>query len=727
MKFLLLLLLCLLINQSKANAQSCSCTEYLYLNDVGTGEVHKFAVNTDGTITEVGAPWMSGFTNPHGLGSDINGFLYIGDDPTGPIYRVTCDGGTVAANAVQWNTAITGNITNIGSYGGYIFVNGGSSTINSNHIAVLDPCTGDYVGSVCLNGTDNDYNDWGMQILPDGTILATEGLSWGTGDHSIWKFQFDEAMVAPVDDAIANGLCVDPFVDGGYLNNYDNINGITTDGNYLYIVTNSDVAGTVLVKIDANTGAYVSEQADDGANNVGFNGALGIVYAPTSGRLYVSGYEDCIAIVDTANLAYIGPGNGTIPSGSIPKAIAILKECCPNPADLVVDKTLCTPAIGEKFFLQDLLDCDGIVCEGQWQADAGNTGLTYDNCDQTVTISATEACGSFSLGSDGTGNNAQCGVFTITLNIEVLTEAVTTITNDQTVCPGDVPAVLTSSTTGIGITYQWQSSTTSCTDGFTDIAGANSDTYSPTAVSQTTYYQLLTTVTGACSSGVCTAPSNCATIAIDPTCVSYDVSLDKVVNMAETTVGSDVTYTITVTNNGDAVTGTTVNEVLPNGALYVSDDVLGAYDVATGVWTIGAMATGEVAVLNLTITLTEEGVSINSATVSVNETETNMTNNEDDACVSVPIALPCSGNGISAVAESGVASYQWYKDGVVIDGETTDTYLIMSPGSYNYTINGGVLDGSCTDQMCCPIIVLDGDCAACPPTYCLPVTITRSN
>ena len=64
----------------------CNCAEYLYLNDTGTGEVHKFSIDpTDGTMTEVGSPWMSGFTNPHGLGSDLNGNIYIGDNTTGPI------------------------------------------------------------------------------------------------------------------------------------------------------------------------------------------------------------------------------------------------------------------------------------------------------------------------------------------------------------------------------------------------------------------------------------------------------------------------------------------------------------------------------------------------------------------------------------------------------------------------------------------------------------------
>lgn len=39
--------------------------------------------------------------------------------------------------------------------------------------------------------------------------------------------------------------------------------------------------------------------------------------------------------------------------------------------------------------------------------------------------------------------------------------------------------------------YKWQRSTTSTTSGFSDISGATSSTYSPGALTQTTYFQRL--------------------------------------------------------------------------------------------------------------------------------------------------------------------------------------------------------------------------------------------
>ena len=63
---------------------------------------------------------MSGFTNPHGVGADINGNIYIGDDTTGPIYTTGCDGGTVTNDATLWFNNIENGLTNIGSYDNYI-------------------------------------------------------------------------------------------------------------------------------------------------------------------------------------------------------------------------------------------------------------------------------------------------------------------------------------------------------------------------------------------------------------------------------------------------------------------------------------------------------------------------------------------------------------------------------------------------------------------------------
>jgi uncharacterized repeat protein (TIGR01451 family) len=67
--------------------------------------------------------------------------------------------------------------------------------------------------------------------------------------------------------------------------------------------------------------------------------------------------------------------------------------------------------------------------------------------------------------------------------------------------------------------------------------------------------------------------------------------------------GTNVTITLTVTNNGPSnATGVVVNDFLPTGLTYVSDDGGGAYNAGTGLWTVGALANGASATLHIVAT-----------------------------------------------------------------------------------------------------------------------------
>jgi hypothetical protein len=92
-----------------------------------------------------------------------------------------------------------------------------------------------------------------------------------------------------------------------------------------------------------------------------------------------------------------------------------------------------------------------------------------------------------------------------------------TVAADQTICSGGDPLPFTqTAATGSGIiTYQWQSSTTSCTAGFSDIPLATSATYDvPAGLAITTYYRRVAKSTF--NSVSCTANSNCITFIVNP-------------------------------------------------------------------------------------------------------------------------------------------------------------------------------------------------------------------
>ena len=51
----------------------CECNEFIYLNDTGIDAVHKFRVEADNSLTEIGAPWLKDtILAPHGLLTDNN-------------------------------------------------------------------------------------------------------------------------------------------------------------------------------------------------------------------------------------------------------------------------------------------------------------------------------------------------------------------------------------------------------------------------------------------------------------------------------------------------------------------------------------------------------------------------------------------------------------------------------------------------------------------------------
>ncbi len=96
-----------------------------------------------------------------------------------------------------------------------------------------------------------------------------------------------------------------------------------------------------------------------------------------------------------------------------------------------------------------------------------------------------------------------------------------------------------------------------------------------------------------------------------------DLSLTKTVSNATPNLGESVTFTITVSNAGpDAATGVSILDALPAGLAFVSaTPSAGTYSAATGVWTIGELASGGDASLQLAVTPTGATELTNTAEV----------------------------------------------------------------------------------------------------------------
>jgi uncharacterized repeat protein (TIGR01451 family) len=96
-----------------------------------------------------------------------------------------------------------------------------------------------------------------------------------------------------------------------------------------------------------------------------------------------------------------------------------------------------------------------------------------------------------------------------------------------------------------------------------------------------------------------------------------DLQMSKTVSNFTPNVGQDITYTVTVTDNGpDPATNVTVQDALPAGVTFVSAAPAGSYNPTTGVWTVGTVNPGVPQTLTITATVTSPSPAANTAAIS---------------------------------------------------------------------------------------------------------------
>jgi uncharacterized repeat protein (TIGR01451 family) len=120
-----------------------------------------------------------------------------------------------------------------------------------------------------------------------------------------------------------------------------------------------------------------------------------------------------------------------------------------------------------------------------------------------------------------------------------------------------------------------------------------------------------------------------------------DLAVVKSVSVPRPESDAEVTFSLLVTNYGpSAATGVTVTDLLPSGYTYVSDNGSGAYNSATGQWSIGSLVNGGTASLNIVATINSTGEYENTATVSSNQTDPVPGNNQSKAGIEKQLVLP---------------------------------------------------------------------------------------
>ena len=172
-----------------------------------------------------------------------------------------------------------------------------------------------------------------------------------------------------------------------------------------------------------------------------------------------------------------------------------------------------------------------------------------------------------------------------------------------------------------------------------------------------------------------------------------DLKLTKDIDRNQVALNSNVTYTLTVKNEGTLdATGVTVDEPL-NAALSLVGASATKGNYTAGVWTIGDLAINEEVTLTITATVTAVGLFYNTAEISnVNEgdkdsTPSNQEEKEDDmdrACVSVPVEI-CPGESYTLSVDPEYTNVQWFFNGAAIPDATANSYAAMEAGTYTLT------------------------------------------
>ena len=184
-----------------------------------------------------------------------------------------------------------------------------------------------------------------------------------------------------------------------------------------------------------------------------------------------------------------------------------------------------------------------------------------------------------------------------------------------------------------------------------------------------------------------------------------DVSITKNVNKPTANVGEDITFTLTVANDGPRdATQVEVTDILPTGYTYVSNTPsTGTYNTGTGVWTIGGLANGVQVTLEIVATVKATGVYVNSATVDANEDDNDTSNNTDTATIGavaiadvsivkdVNNALPNVGEDVTFTLTVNNAGPSTATNVLVTDVLPTGyTYVSNNPSTGTYNTGTGV-------------------------------------
>ena len=183
-----------------------------------------------------------------------------------------------------------------------------------------------------------------------------------------------------------------------------------------------------------------------------------------------------------------------------------------------------------------------------------------------------------------------------------------------------------------------------------------------------------------------------------------DLSLTKQLIGSPPLAGGSASWRLTVfnasTSTGTA-SGISVRDTLPAGFTFTGASGTGTFDAGSGIWTVGALAPGEVAIITITgaiasspgTTVTNVAEIIASSLPDPDSTVNNGATGEDDYAVSNFVVQSGRAAGIppQLACPAGFSVFDWGAISGWTPGSTDNTYAFASFGNVRYQLaNDGV-------------------------------------
>ena len=559
------------------------------------------------------------------------------------------------ANGAFTNTGasmVTGDIgTNVGAFSG--FAPGGPGTVN---------------GQIRLPGSP-EADQAATDVM--ATYSSLSSLTCGT-------------IILPElgGQTLTPGVYCQPTADATSLNGT-----LTLSGTGLFIIKLSSALTTAtnstIVLINGASACNVFFQVN-GAVNLG----TGSVF---KGTILAAG---AISLATEASLE----GRGLSTAGAIMLNNNVV-TATNSALSINVVVSACAPATNQ-------YSISGII--SSTSASAATITLTDGTASTTVAVGAGNASTPYNL----TGLTSGTGSHTVTVSCAGSIASATYVAPASCTASSATPIASVSVTPGVSQTATNQyaltgiiSLTAAPTGSLTITDGAITTTVSVIAGQTSVVFSLTGLASGTGSHTVVVSGAGYAPVSTTYVAPAYTVpanpslSVQTYVNASNAAPGAVLTYSVILTNSGSTTATTIVRDSLSTGGTYVINSAttpVGTSFAAgqpISLWYVPLITAGQSLTLTFQVSVDATGILYNVVTVP---------GDTASVCTSIPVKL-CVGDEYTLTVPAGRASYRWYRNGLLIQDQTTNVLVVTQAGSYSLGIDNA--NGLCPDFSCCPFIV----------------------